>query len=63
MKDADFGKEVREATPGVTVVNPLQSLNEVKLKHLEARLIGPNSEGTLPVIVKPGDLDEIKFSK
>ena len=39
--------------------------NEIKLKHLEARLKGPNSDGNLPVELKPhqDDLEVIKSSK
>jgi hypothetical protein len=62
MKDADSAKlrELKDFT------SPINSLTETKLKHLEARLIGPNSEGTMPVLVKPiteSDLEEIKLSK
>jgi hypothetical protein len=62
MKELDLAKS-KEAKD---LHLPLQSINETKLKQLEARLIGPNSEGTLPVIINrinDSDLEEIKISK
>jgi hypothetical protein len=42
---------------------PLQVANEVKIKQLEARLKGPNSDGMLPVDCKPTQEFEIELIK
>ncbi len=63
MKEADISsiKEIKE----INLPLNLRMANEIKLKHLEARLKGPNSDGNLPVELKPhqDDLEVIKSSK
>ena len=45
---------------------PIQKIDENKLKQLEARLIGPSSDGNMPVEFQPLlelDVEQIRTSK
>ena len=58
MKEAEI-----QSMKEINMSLPLQVANEVKIKQLEARLKGPNSDGMLPVDCKPTQEFEIELIK
>ena len=64
MKEAEVSnvKEMNVSLPCLPSL-PINLANEIKLKQLEARLKGPNSDGNLPVEFKPLQEYEIEMIK